>query len=88
MKEWLVADGIPESEIDSTNTEKLLEQWVNNYDPKKNIPGMTNAKRNYYIRLNNSLEGILATEGAIIATKNADTGALQASQVPSNKPIT
>jgi peptide/nickel transport system permease protein len=38
---------------------------------------MTNAKRNYYIRLNNSLKGILATEGATIAAKNADTGILE-----------
>jgi peptide/nickel transport system permease protein len=38
---------------------------------------MTNAKRNYYIRLNNSLKGILATEGATIAAKNADTGMLE-----------
>ena len=28
---------------------------------------MTNAKRNYFIRLNNSLKGLLATEGATIA---------------------
>ena len=38
---------------------------------------MTNAKRNYYIRLNNSLEGILSTEGVIIAAKNPETGALE-----------
>ncbi len=50
---------------------------MNNYDPKKNVSGMTNAKRNYYIRLNNSLKGLLATEGAIIAAKNADTGTLE-----------
>jgi peptide/nickel transport system permease protein len=77
MKEWLVASGIPEDEIDTTDTEKLLDQWVNNYDPKLNIPGMTNAQRNYYIRLNASLEGILSTEGVIIAAKNPDTGALE-----------
>ena len=77
IKEWLVGSGIPESEIDTANTEQLLDQWVNNYDPKKKISGMTNAKRNYYIRLNNSLEGILATEGAIIAAQNADTGTLE-----------
>ena len=78
IKEWLVGYGISESEIDTTDTEKLLGQWVNNYDSKQKIPGMTNAKRNYYIRLNNSLEGILATEGAIIAAQNADTGTLEA----------
>ncbi len=77
MKEWLVAGGIPEDEIDITDTAKLLDQWVNNYDPKRNIPGMTNAQRNYYIRLNASLDGILSTEGVIIAAKNPDTGALE-----------
>ena len=70
IKEWLVAAGMPASEIDTTDTRKLLDQWVNNYDPQKNISGMTNAQRNYFIRLNNSLEGLLATEGASIAIKN------------------
>ena len=77
MKDWLVADGIPENEIDINNTAQLLDQWVKNYDPKKNVPGMTNAKRNYFIRLDTSLKGLLSTEGAIIAGKNADTGALE-----------
>ena len=77
IKEWLVAAGIPENQIDSTNTQKLLDQWVNNYDPKMNIPGMTNAKRNYFIRLNKSLEGLLSTEGVSIGIKNAETGALE-----------
>lgn len=64
IKEWLVAAKIPESEIDIENTAKLLEQWVNNFDPAKKISGMTNARRNYFIRLNNSLKGLLSTEGA------------------------
>jgi peptide/nickel transport system permease protein len=77
IKEWLLADGIPENEIDTQNTAKLLEQWVSNYDPKAQITGMTNAKRNYYIRLNESLKGLLSTEKAIIALKNAETGTLE-----------
>jgi peptide/nickel transport system permease protein len=77
IKDWLVADGIAETEIDLSDTKKLLDQWETNYDPKKNVPGMTNAKRNYYLRLNNSLEGLLSTEGTIIATKNLQTGALE-----------
>ena len=77
MKEWLVADGIAESDIDLTNTEILLDLWVNNYDPKKNVPGMTNARRNYFIRLDKSLEGLLATEGEILAAPNPKTGALE-----------
>ena len=77
IKEWLVAVEIPEAEIDTQNTEKLLDQWVNNYDPNQKIAGMTNAKRNYFIRLNNSLKGLLDTEGVTIAVKNAETGALE-----------
>jgi peptide/nickel transport system permease protein len=77
MKQWLVAAGIPESEIDITDTQKLLNQWETNYDPKKNVPGMTNAKRNYYVRLNTSLTGLLSTEGAIVAAKNPQTGVLE-----------
>ena len=77
MKEWLVAFGIPENEVDTTDTQKLMDQWVKNYDPKGKVAGMTNARRNYFIRLDKSLKGILATEGAIIATKNTDTGALE-----------
>ena len=77
MKEWLVADGIPESEIDIADTAKLLDQWESNYDPKKQIKGMTFAKQRYYQRVNASIEGLLSTEGAIIAAKNPETGALE-----------
>jgi peptide/nickel transport system permease protein len=77
MKEWLIAAGIHESEIDINDTEQLLGLWETHYDPKVRIAGMTNAKRNYYIRLNASLEGLLSTEGAVIAVKDVDTGALE-----------
>jgi len=81
IKEWLVAVEIPENEIDIADTAKLLDQWVTNYDPAQKISGMTNAKRNYYIRLNKSLEGLLSTEGISIAVKNADTGALEETDI-------
>ena len=77
IKDWLVADGMAASEIDTANTQQLLTLWENNYDPKKTIPGLTNAKRNYYVRLNNSLQGLLSIEGATIAAKNPQTGALE-----------
>ncbi len=76
MRDWLMGSGIPEDEIDIDDTALLLDLWETHFDPKMNIPGMTNAKRNYYIRLNASLDGLLATEAAIIATKDASTGAL------------
>ncbi|MFZ6026995.1 MAG: ABC transporter permease [Chloroflexota bacterium] len=77
MQEWLVAYGVAENEIDIADTEKLLELWTNNYDSKAKIAGMTNAKRNYYIRLDASLDGLLSTEDVIVAAKNAESGALE-----------
>lgn len=79
IKDWLVLAGIPENEIDTANTQKLLGQWDENYDPKKSIKGITNAKRNYYIRLNTSLKGLLSAEGAILAAPNAQSGVLEQS---------
>jgi peptide/nickel transport system permease protein len=77
MQAWLVADGIPESEIDVTDTKKFLDQWGKNYDPNKSFPGMTFAKQRYYQRLNASLQGILSTQGAVIAADNSQTGSLE-----------
>ena len=77
LKEWLVVAGIPESEIDSADTAKLLGQWEANYDPNKRIPGMTFARQRYFQRVNASIAGLLSTEGAIIAAKDAETGDLQ-----------
>lgn len=77
MKEWLVAAGTPETEIDIADTKKLLDQWVNLFDPKLRVPGMTTARRNYFVRLDKSLEGLLSTEGVIVAVKNAETNALE-----------
>ena len=77
MHEWLVAFGVPEGEIDIFNTEQLLAIWDENFDPKVQIKGMTNAQRNYFIRLNVSLEGLLSLEPAIIAEENQETGALE-----------
>jgi len=83
MQEWLLAVGVPENEIDLQDTAKLLELWANYYDPAAKISGMTNAKRNYFIRLNNSLDGLLSTEGAIIAVNDPDTGTLVEKKVVS-----
>ncbi len=77
IQEYLVAAGIPASQIDTANTEQLLNTWFNTFDPATRIKGMTNAKRNYYIRLNNSIQGLLGTEGAVIAAKDPLSGTLQ-----------
>ncbi len=76
IKEWLVADGIPEDQIDTADTKSLLDLWEKNYVPNKTLPGMTFAKTRYFQRLNASLEGILSTEGVTLGAKDAQTGAL------------
>lgn len=76
MQEWLVGFGIPENEIDIHDTEALLNLWNTNFDPTKRFPGMTNADRNYFIRLNNSVQGLLSTDPAIIAVTDEETGSL------------
>lgn len=77
MQKWLLGAGIADSEIDIQNTEQLLAQWEANFDPTKRLPGMTNADRNYYIRLNAALAGLLSAEPAIIAIQNTETSALE-----------
>jgi peptide/nickel transport system permease protein len=62
MKEWLVAAGIDENSIEIEDTATLLDLWVSNFDSKKKVSGMTNARRNYFIRLNTSLKGLMSTE--------------------------
>lgn len=76
IKDWLVAAGIPEAEIDTADTVRLMEQWETNYDPNKSLKGMTYAKQRYYQRLNTSLKGLLSTEGVVIASADPTSGAL------------
>jgi peptide/nickel transport system permease protein len=77
MKEWLVAYGIPEDQIEVADTARLLGLWESSYDPAHSVAGMTYARRMYYQRLNTSLQGILSTERAIIAANNPESGALE-----------
>lgn len=77
MQKWLVGKGVPEEEVTIDDTSKLLELWKNNFDPKVRVAGMTNADRNYYIRLNASLDGLLSQESAVIAAANPSTGSLE-----------
>jgi peptide/nickel transport system permease protein len=71
----------PEDEIDIDNTEQLLAQWEANYDPNLRLPGMTFARQRYFQRVNASIDGLLSTEGAIIAARNAETGELEEKSV-------
>lgn len=76
MKEWLMLFGIPEEDIDIEDTEQLLGLWEEYFDSTIRFQGMTSARRKYFGRLDASLEGILETEGVIIAERDVDSGDL------------
>lgn len=86
MQEWLVsAEIIKEGDIDIADTEALLALWDANFDPKLRFQGMTNADRNYFIRLNKNVQGVLSLEPAIIADVDPETGELtEKGSVPQN----
>lgn len=77
MQKWLIAAEIPEEQIDIHDTGTLMQLWEENFDPTRRLPGMTNADRNYYIRLSASLDGLLSTHDLIIAAPDPSTGALE-----------
>ncbi len=79
IKEWLTVAGIPEDQIDIADTRSLLTLWAENYDPNRQVAGMTLARLRYYQRLDTSLKGLLSSQGLTIAATNASTGALEAS---------
>lgn len=76
MVEWFTTMGIDVSELDIEDTDALLDLWNANYDPSIKPQGMTQARRNYYKRLNNSLQEIRAADEIIIADTDEETGAL------------
>ncbi|MFN8527702.1 MAG: ABC transporter permease [Anaerolineae bacterium] len=80
MHDWLVKAEVADENLDIQDTATLLNLWETNFDPTRRLPGMTNADRNYYIRLSNSVEGLLSTEDTIVAAPNPSTGALEQSE--------
>jgi len=76
MKAWLVADGIPESDINTEDTQAILNLWQQNYDPTKQLPGMIFSDIRKYQRLNASVQGLLSKEGLTIAASDTISGTL------------
>ena len=74
MKNWLITAGIPENEIDMTNTASILELWWEHYDPEQRLEGMTLADHRYYQRLNSNVDGIFDIEDIHIYSIDLETG--------------
>lgn len=76
MVEWFTTMGIDVSGLDIEDTDALLDLWNENYDPSVKPQGMTQAKRNYFKRLNNSLQEIRAADQILLADTDGETGEL------------
>ena len=70
---WLKAMDVDVSGLDISDTEALLEVWFANYDSTARPEGMTNAQRNYYVRLNNNLLS-MSTAESLTVTQPDDEG--------------
>ena len=77
MVEWFSSAGVGIEGLDISDTDTMLEMWSANYDPTIKPKGMTQAKRNYYKRLDAALKEVKAADTLIIADNNAETGALE-----------
>ena len=67
MVEYFTAMGIDISDLDTEDTDTLLQMWEDNYDPSVRPKGMTGAKVNYYKRLNNSLQDLKGGDTLVVA---------------------
>lgn len=77
MVEWFTAMNIDVTDLDISDTDALLDLWRANYTQDSKPKGMTQAKRNYYKRLDNSIKEINASDTLIITDKHAETGELE-----------
>lgn len=74
MLEWFNAMEIDVGDLDLSDTDALLALWEANYDPASKPAGMTMAKRNYYKRLNNSIQEIESAEVLTVTEPDPETG--------------
>ena len=79
MLEWFDAMQIDVSDLDISDIDALLALWNENYDPSIKPKGMTQAKRNYYKRLNNALQELKA--GDVIIEANEEGVLEEKSQI-------
>ena len=72
MVEWFGIMEIDVSELDINDTDALLALWDEHYDQSIKPKGMTQARRNYYKRLDNSIQALKDADNRIIAVENEE----------------
>ena len=66
MIEWFGLMDIDVSEVDATDIDALLDLWLQNYDPAVKIKGMTQARRNFFKRLDKNLRQVRAADTLLV----------------------
>ncbi len=72
MVAWFDAAEVDVTGLDINDTDALLTLWNASYDSSIRPAGMTQAKRNYYQRLNDSLQSLTQGSEIIIASQNEE----------------
>lgn len=73
--------GVDIGDVDVTDAEGLIKLWNENYDPKNKQQGLIDARKKFYVRLDNKIEGILEDNDIIIAKENNEGELIQDSTI-------
>lgn len=74
MVAWFTAMDIDVTGLDMSDTDALLEMWRANYDESARPQGMTKSKRNFYARLNNTINDASTAEALNVTEVDLVTG--------------
>ena len=66
MIEWFGLMEIDVSGVDATDIDALLDLWLEHYDPSVKIKGMTQARRNFFKRLDKNLRQIRSADTLLV----------------------
>ena len=84
MIEWFGIMQIDTSELDATDTDALLAMWDEHYDESIKPKGMTQARRNYFKRLNRRLQDLKTGDTLIVADTDSEGNLTEISKIGTN----
>ncbi len=88
MADWLEKFGeVSISEIDVTDVQGLVTLWNEHFDPNNPQKGLIAAKKKYYVRLDNEIDGILSSSDIIIAEKDESGTLVQSDAITTEEYI-
>ncbi len=84
MIAWFTKAGVDVTGLDMNDTDAMLDKWFENYDPTIKLEGTTNAQRNAYKRLNNTLLDIRAGDTLIVSDTDENGELVEKTKVNKN----